>query len=317
MSRHLQILALLLLLLGAPAAAEDANILRPIADLDARLRTMPFEILKADKARGLAEDTALKSDVRFSDGVELRIKIRPANYRGSEFNNEPRYDLAAYLLQAAFLDEADYVVPPTALRMLPRSQLAPFANAPATFGGANEVLVVVQYWLQKVSGPKEVLDLARFTSDPNYARHVGNLNVLTFLIAHGDSNAGNIMLSTDADSPRVFDVDNGIAFRSPTSDRGVAWKSIRVPRVPARTIERLRGLDAAKLEALLGAVATFELSDGHFTAVANEPRLAPTMGVRHGNNRVQLGLTKNEIGDVDKRRKQLLERVDKGELGTF
>src|SRR5678809_1016277 len=87
--------------------AEDSNVIRPVADLEQRLTSMPFEILKADKARGIKEDVALKTDVRFQDGVELRIKIRPANYGGSEFNNEPRYEQAAYELQKAFLDESD------------------------------------------------------------------------------------------------------------------------------------------------------------------------------------------------------------------
>ena len=312
--------AIALLLAGSVggAFAQDENVLRPVADLDARLGTMPFEIVSAEKARGVEQDIALKSEVRFADGVELRIKIRPASAGGASFNNEPRYEAAAYRLQRAFLDEPDYVVPPTALRAQPRAQLKPFVpSIEATFRGADEVVVVAQYWLKKVSGPKEIWDPARFASDPIYAHHVANLNVLTYLIKHGDSNAGNILISTEADNPRVFAVDNGVAFRSEESDRGNTWHALRVPRVPARTIERLRAIDTERLEALLGAVATWEMRDGHLIALAEHARVAGVAGVRRRDGMVQLGLTKGEITDVVKRLQRLLARVDQGEIGSF
>ncbi len=318
MRRHFGAIALLLLSSVGGAFAQDGNVLLPAADLDARLATMPFEIVSAEKARGVEQDIALKSEVRFADGVELRIKIRPASAGGASFNNEPRYEAAAYHLQRAFLDEPDYVVPPTALRALPRAQLQPFVpSIEATFRGVDEVVVVAQYWLKKVSGPKEIWDPARFTRDASYARNVANLNILTYLIKHGDSNAGNILISTVADNPRVFAVDNGVAFRSGESDRGDAWRELRVPRVPARTIERLRAIDAQRLEALLGAVATWELRDGHLVALPGHARLAGVTGVRHRDGMVQLGLTKGEIADVVKRLQRLLARVDRGEIGSF
>jgi len=307
-----------LVILAGSVRAEDSNVIRPVSDLEQRLTSMPFEILKADKARGIKEDVALKSDVRFQDGVELRIKIRPANYGGSEFNNEPRYEQAAYELQKTFLDEPDHVVPPTALRAMTRAELKPHAPAvTSTFRGANDVLVVVQYWLKLVSGPKDVWDEARFARDKAYAKHVANLNVLTYLIGHGDSNAGNIMLSTDAANPRVFSVDNGVAFRSLKSDRGQLWRQMRVPSVPKQTVERLRALDRGRLNQALGNVGTWETRDTHLVRVEGQPAYSGAKGVRTKEGKIQLGLTPREIADVDAHRRELLEMVDKGKLGTF
>lgn len=314
--RFVRPLVLLLLWTSAAAFAQDANVAYPAADLERRLQSMPFVILTAEKARGLREDLALKADVRFDDGREVRIKLRPAGRKASEFNNEPRYELAAYVLQKALFDEPDYVVPPTALRAIHRSVLAPYTKVFATFGG-SDVVVVAQYWLQNVTGPRDIWDPARFAADPLYARHIANLNVLTFLIKHGDSNPGNVLLSTDRATGRAFSVDNGVAFSSLPSDRGQLWRDLRVPRVPAQTIERLRALDRTKLDALLGAIATWQVRDGRLVPVPGHPRMRGMMGVRRAHGHVQLGLTERDIRDLEKRRRELLARVDDGRLGVF
>lgn len=316
--RTLRLIVLLFVFVCAAATAQDANLLRPTADLEARLQAMPFEILAAEKARGLREDVALKSEVRFEDGVEMRIKIRPASLGGSEFNNEPRYEMAAYLLQKAFLDDPDYVVPPTALRTLHRAKIEPYIPPIfATFRGTSDVLVVAQYWLQHVTGPRDIWDPGRFASDPTYARHIANMNVLTYLIKHGDSNPGNVLLSTDRATGRAFSVDNGISFSSKPSDRGELWRELRVPRVPARTIERLRALNLERLDALLGSVGTWEMRDGRLVPAPGHARLPGSRGVRRAKGFVQFGLTTRELRDLDKRRIQLLRLVDQGKLGTF
>jgi hypothetical protein len=298
--------------------ASDSNIPWPVAELEQRLRSEPMEIVHAEAARGIKEDVALRTDVRFTDGAELRIKIRPAEPGAATFNNEPRYELAAYILQQAFLDEPEFVVPPTVLRMLPRAELLPHApRTRPTFRGADEVLVVVQYWLQQVSNRGDPWDPRRFASDPIYARHVANLNVLTFLIRHGDSNAGNILASAAPEHPRAFAVDNGVAFGSPASDRGTAWRELRVSALPARTVERLRALDAEALRQRLSVLATWRLEQGRWVSQPGAPRLSGDVGVRIRQDQVQLGLTRREILAIDQRRRQLLRRVDRGELEVF
>jgi hypothetical protein len=304
--------------LAGLAAAADPNIPWPVAELEQRLAAMPMQIVRAEAARGLKEDVALRSEVRFADDRQLRVKIRPAEPGGAAFNNEPRYELAAYVLQQAFLDEPHYVVPPTALRTLPRSELLPHApRLQPTFRGADEVLVVVQYWLQQVSNRGDPWDPSRFATDPLYARHLANLNVLTFLIRHGDSNAGNVLASSAPGHPRAFAVDNGVSFASPASDRGTAWRELRVPALPRDTVERLRALDVEALKRLLSVLATWRLEAGRWVLQPDAPRLSGDVGVRVRRDLVQLGLTRREILEVDQRRRQLLRRVDRGEVGVF
>lgn len=302
---------------GPASFAADANVAYPIAELEQRLASVPFEILAAKKARDLREDVALRSDVRFADGVEMRIKIRPANKGASEFNNEPRYERAAYLINKELFDEADAVVPVTVLRPIPREQIRPHApRTLATFNGAEMVLAVVQYWLQAVEAPSDAWDPARFERDPAYAHHIANANVLTYLIEHGDSNKGNLLVSS-APNGRVFVIDSGVAFRSPASDRGVLWKSLRVPRVPKATIERLRAFDEARIEALLGTVGQWEVRDGGLFEVPLEPRINGFEGQRRKGHMKQLGLTAREVRDLVIRRNALIGMVDRGEIGTF
>ena len=62
-----------------------------------------------------------------------------------------------------------------------------------TFSNADQVLAVLQYWLSEIMVVADVYDPARFAADPVYARHIGQLNVLTHLIQHRDSNAGNFL----------------------------------------------------------------------------------------------------------------------------
>ena len=80
----------------------------------------PMTIVSAQVSRPKARgDITLRADVSFGDGPPFRVKLRKAEPGADDFNNVPRYDLAAYELQKLFLDPPEYVVPPTSLRMLP------------------------------------------------------------------------------------------------------------------------------------------------------------------------------------------------------
>jgi hypothetical protein len=177
--------------------------------------------------------------------------------------------------------------------------------------------VVLQYWLQEVRVIEDVYDAQRFAADAVYARHIGQLNVFTLLIAHGDSNVGNFLISRAESGARVFSIDNGVAFAFNESDRGQLWKFMRVDRLPQDTVERLRRITAAELERRLGVLAQWRLEDGRWVATPPGANLGSGRGVRVKDGVVQLGLTKSEIADVWRRLARLLKDVDAGRIGTF
>lgn len=318
-SRALPLLVVFAAGWAAAAGAADANIPRPVGELESELATAPFTIASAEISRPKAKgDITLKAELSFAGGPPYRVKLRRAEPGAEDFNNRPRYDAAAYRLQTLFLDPADYVVPPTALRFLPVAELQPYApQARPTFRGSDEVLVVLQYWLQQVQVVADVYDAARFAADPGYARHVAQLNVFTYLIEHGDANVGNFLLSREPAAPRVFSVDNGVAFAFNESDRSDAWKQLRVDRLPAGTVARLRQLTREDLHRALGVLAEWKLVDGRWSQVAPGDNLGPLRGVRVEADALQLGLTRLEIDRIDRRREQLLKLVDSGKVGIL
>jgi len=296
--------------------AQDWNFVLPIPEIETHLGDMPFEILEREGSR-MPEDRTQRVRLGFEDGSIMVAKWATAPPGGSRFNNEPRYELGAYRIQKLFLDESEYVVPPTVLRSFPREHLdAEDAGAPATFRDTESVLVVLQYWLGSVT-PADVWDPQRMQHDSLYARHIGNLNVLTYLIRHADSNHGNFLISVNPASPRAFAVDNGIAFNSPPSDRGDDWRHVRVDRLPLRTVERLRSLTRDDFERALAVLAEFEDQNGVLVPVEPGENLARHRGVRRSGGRVQFGLTASEIRDVELRRTRLLQMVDRRHVTTF
>jgi len=177
--------------------------------------------------------------------------------------------------------------------------------------------VVLQYWLQEVKVIADVYDAGRFAADPTYARHIGQLNVLTWLIEHGDSNVGNFLISRAEVGARVFSIDNGVAFAFNESDRGTLWQDLRVDRLPSDTVERLRGIKEDELHRRLGVLAQWTLQDGHWVAVPPGENLTPGRGVRREGDTVQVGLTKSEIADVWRQLQRLLKDLDSGKIKTF
>jgi hypothetical protein len=307
------------LLFAATVLAQDSNITLPVAELEQMLANDPMTIVSADKSRPKAPgDITSKAEVSFGGRAPFRVKLRRSEPGADGFNNVPRYDLAAYAIQRLLMDPNEYVVPPTALRMVPVDEYKRYYHDPdavkPTFRGADEVLCVVQYWLQNVTNPPDILDRKRFDADPVYARHIGQLNVFTFLIEHRDSNQGNFLISKAEKGPRVFSIDHGVAFASLDSDRGTDWVELRVDRLPEDTIERVRQLDKAKLTTNLGVLAQWELRDGHYVRVEPGPNSAPARGVRIKDGVVQMGLTREEISRVEKQVNRLLKQVQRGQV---
>jgi hypothetical protein len=246
----------------------------------------------------------------------LLAKLAKAAPGASTFNNEPRYEQAAFVVQKLFLGPDEYVVPPTVIRVVPTDWLRQYdETAVPTFGGTEETVILLQYWLMQVTDER-VWDRDRLESDTVYARHIANLNILTYLIRHNDANEGNFLISTYEDDPRVFSVDNGLAFRSEASNRGYEWRNMRVKRLPHATVERLRAMTAGDLEAL-GVLAQFERRGPLLVPVPAGANLDAGRGVRNRDGVVQFGLTGREIADVASRLRNLLKDVDEGKLTVF
>jgi hypothetical protein len=308
-----------LVLLAAAASAQDANITQPVDDLERLLAAEPLVIHHAEISRPKAKgDITLKADVSFGGAPPLRVKLRKAEPGADSFNNVPRYDLAAYELQKLFIDPPEYVVPPTTLRMVALADFARYSpGVDRTFAPADQVLAVVQYWLSDITVIADVYDPARFESDAVYARHIGQLNVLTHLIQHRDSNVGNFLIGRAEQGPRVFSIDHGVAFSSPDSDRGELWKDMRVNRLPADTVMRLRAIKPDLLDAKLGVLAQWRLEGGAWVPAPLGPNLSPRRGVRRDGDQLQMGLTRIELKAIQRLLGRLLERIDRGEITTF
>ena len=311
------LLAAAAILGSARPAAAQANLMGAPSEIERHLAHEPFSV---DTLRGARypDDPTKQATLDFDDGTRLLVKWAPAPRGGEEFNAVPRYEEAIYRLQQLFLDEDGYVVPPTVCRCVPVWVYAELTgDAEPTFGGSTCVLVTLQSWLWSVTD-ENVFDRDRFRRDTAYARHLANMNVVTHLADHKDANVGNFLISTVPDQPRVFAVDNGVAFGSRRGNRGYEWRRMRVDRIPAETAARLRQIDREGLERALATVAQFEQTENRgMVRVEPGPPLDPEEGIRRGDGVLQLGLTADEIDDVWDRLRRLLERIDEGEISTF
>jgi hypothetical protein len=322
----LQLAALSLLVLPASGFTQDSNVLLPIPEIERRLENEAFEVTLMRPSRGIPGERTNNVILEYGDGTMIQAKWAPAPRGGFEFNNQPRLEIAVYELQKLFLDEPDYVVPPTLARCVPIDEYPELdEDAPRprrTFSGSDEVLVVLQYWLWNVdmgSPAKDFIDEDRFEQDPVYARHSANFSLLGYLIRHRDSNQGNFLRSRDPENPRAFLIDNGIAFESEgESTRGDYWEKLRVKRLPRSSVERLRALTEEDLHKALGVFTEFrEDASGNVVAVEPSANLRPEFGIRPEGRVVQLGLTRFEIGKLYDRIQRVLGDVDKGKLELF
>jgi hypothetical protein len=299
-----------------PVAAQDSNVLLPIDSIEYLLQDAPFEIMTMRGTR-FRDDRTQQVTLRFADSSLIAAKWAKAPFRGEEFNNSPRYEVAAYDIQKLFLDPADYVVPPTVLRSFSLTwykRLNP--NASPTFSRTKSVLVVLQYWLFNVTS-RGLWDSDRFDRDSVYARHFADMNILTYLIHHNDANQGNLLISRDSSNPRVFAVDNGLAFNSEPSDRGTEWRNLKVKRLPRAAVARLRAITQADLDRLLVLDQFRQQDDGTLVRVPATAPSNPNRGITHKDGVFQFGLTRGEIRGLQRRLQRLLEDVDAGKIEVF
>jgi hypothetical protein len=309
-------LTLVLAFSAALVAPLSAQFAYPVPVIERRMRDDPLVV---DSLRGsrMQVDRTQRVYLNYGEEGSMQVKWAKAPRDGGEFNNEPRYEIAAYELQKLFLDEADYVVPPTVGRAVPLDWFQQYdASASATFRGINSVVLAVQYWMTVPLSPNFWQE-GLFQVDSLYARHLADFNILTYLMRHSDTNSGNYLVVVDAKNPRVFTVDNGVAFRSEPSDRGYVWRDLRVDRLPRATVERLRAITEEDLHRALGVLLQFEIRDQQLVAVPATANMNDSRGVRRSDTMVQFGLTRPEIRDVYSRLTNLLGRVDSGRIQLF
>jgi hypothetical protein len=292
----------------------------PPAELERLLAHEDFEIrtVRGDVG-GVMGVKKLK--VVFSNREEwIAVKWKEAPPRDADgWNNTPRKEIAAYEIQKWFLDPADYVVPTTVVRCIPFEKYGPLGEAPkANLRGTRCVLGTLVIWLEEVTVPEKLFEEERFMSDARYARHMANMNLLTYLIKHEDGRQGNFLVSEIESDRRVFSIDNGVSFGAKMKNFFVRnWHKIRVPALRRETIRRLRRVTPEQIEAL-GVLAELRADDGGvLRPVPFSENANPKKGARTEPGWIQLGLSRRDIKGLRKRIERLLADVDEGRQPFF
>jgi hypothetical protein len=287
-----------------------------------RVMREEFEVRSSEGA-GAGFMGALRIEAYYpSIGRVLSSKWKAAPTGGDGWNSTPRREIAAYDVQKWFLTPDTYVVPTTIARCIALENFAEIdpevvPNLP-DLPTARCVFGAQAIWLENVESAATGLDEERFRRDANYARHLANYNLLSYLIGNRDTRSGNLVAATDQSNRRVFSVDNGIAF-----DEWVYnpfrrnWDSIRVPALPRESVERLRAVEEEELRALLVVAELRVGPDGVLREKAASAAFDAERGVRIRDGVLQLGLEPGEIDGVRKRIEDLIAAVDAGKIPVF
>ena len=303
----------------APSSDQDPNLPSPPAQLIDRLRTEDFVIAAVDAAGGGVMG-AKKLKLLFpNDEFTIDVKWKAAPAGGEGWNNSPRREIGAYAVQELFLDPDNYPVPPVVARGISLDAYGVVdKDAVPSIEGTRCVFGAMAAWLENVEQPEHAFDPKRFSSDRQYAFHFANLNLLAYLIAHRDARSNNFLMPKDPSIPRVFSIDNGIAFGGVLYNF-FTWhfNEIRTSGLPKASIDRLRRVSRETLSELgvLGELRADRA--GVLRTVTPGENIDPHVGTRVASGRVQFGLTVDEIDAIATRLQELLARIDAGELAVF
>ncbi len=303
---------------------------RPIDEARQMLAKQSLTIVHAAPPPGGAQRSTVLT-LRSSDGVVFDAKWRAMTSASPD--NDPTGGLAADRLQTLVLDPDDSVIPPAAPHCFSREEHRRYLHHETSPPGETGcVLGTLSLWLSDAigldearrtvlagepgTGDPQLFDHERFQRDPIYRRNVANLNVLAYLMQHGDAHAGQFVAY--AEPLHVFLVDNSVAFgldhRTAMDDRQDLARLI-VHAIPADTAARLRGLtDLSSLRVL----AELRSTDGEAEpAPPSAPFGHPEARVRRSGDRIQFGLKPSQIAGIRERLGALRARLEDGSLGTF
>lgn len=309
----------------AAALACDASLplgsfCMPSERLEPLLRDAELEILHAVHcASGVAgaQLVYLRLPV---EGLVLKAKWKAAKHGGAGLNNEPRKEVAAYLVQKWFLSPAEYVVPPTVCRAIPVAQhSSAMHETRETFDDTECVLGCLAFWTDNVE-EMQPFDAARFEVDAAYRDTMANLNLLTHLIDHRDTRPSNFIFSKDPARTRALSIDNGLAFSGLMNPRVLfvhEWRQLIVPTLPRAKIDLLREVSRAELDRLR-VVAQLQRRGGQLISVdPTIPLAGDEEAIVWTGDVLQLGLRVSEINGIEERIAKLLSDVDAGEIDLY
>lgn len=286
----------------------------PAERMTALLRGARFKVREVKgTSTGISGAKVLVLDLP-DEALTIKVKWKQSRRGGDGLNNTPRMEIAAYETQKLFLGPDEYVVPPTVGRCLPPGSFSdPLSASDWTFEGVPCLFGILSYWVEGTTD-EGVMDLPRFARDASYRRSLGRMNLLTYLIDHRDTRPSNFIISKDPRSPRVFSIDNGLAFsglRNPRQLFLTEWNEIIVPSLPRAQVSRLRRLTRADLDTL-AVVAEYRVVPAGLVEVPKTAAFARDDGVRRSGDVIQLGLMTEEIDDIEDRLEDLLQEIDRG-----
>lgn len=298
---------------------EPDDLCFPAQTMEEWLRTGTLRFVGEDSVdAGISGLMKLLTGVTPKDSTEelfFYVKWKPANATISRLNNNPRKERAAYEIQKLFLDGDRWVVPPTVMRCMDVVDGRPPVDGRVAEDEVDCVWGQVSYWVSPLDNPG-VIDTERLETDADYLQALGDLNILMYVIGHGDAHKDNWLISEDPDRMRAVSPDNGVAFSGPPNFfiKNV-WGSIVIDPLPADTVERLRSITDEELHRL-HHLETWHIEDRRLVRTDTNTDTGKSRGVQWVGDELTVGLRPGEIGRVRKRIDDLLERVDSGDIQT-
>lgn len=306
---------------------------RPVAEIRESLGAPGLALVQAAEAPG-GEQGAAVLTLRTPAGLTFDVKWR-AFGTASRFN-DPVAEIGSDRVQQLVLAPEDAVIPPATALCLPSDAYEEhLGHERAAFPGTECVLGVVSFWLHGSIGMGEarregivpgeagradpgLFDPERFESDRRYRRNIAQLNLIAFLVSHGDAHAAQFVIYPDP--VHIFLVDNSVALgidhRSAMEDRQ-DLHHLLVPSIPEENAARLRELTRDQVEALRVLVELRNVDEVLVPVEPGAPFGAPDERVRHEGDRVQIGLTAEQIELLWSRVRKVRGMLDEGSLQTF